>query len=107
MEIVRSDQSECWSYSYPFDRRICREETQRKALLLHKRSHLNTYYANGYDIKNFGNLKAVDEAYHERDISDKIILKQKKVENLKAHFKAINIEIEETANALLSRINKL
>jgi hypothetical protein len=31
----------------------------------------------------------------------------KKVENYKAHFKALNIELEETAVKLLEKINKL
>ena len=47
-----------------------------------------------YGNMNFSNLKAVDEAYHERDISDKIIIKQKKVENLKEMKKISSQQID-------------
>jgi len=48
----------------------------------------------------------IDDAIKAFDVLiEKVNLK--KVENLKAHFKAINIEIEETAKSLLERINKL
>jgi hypothetical protein len=47
-----------------------------------------------YGNMNFSNLKAVDEAYHERDVSDRIILKQKKVENLKEMKKISSQQID-------------
>lgn len=48
----------------------------------------------------------VDEAI---DTFDALIAKinDKKVENKKAHFKAINVELEEKANALIDKINNL
>ncbi|MBK0370773.1 hypothetical protein [Flavobacterium agrisoli] len=40
---------------------------------------------------------------------DNLIAKvnQKNVENKKAHFKQINVELEETANQLIAKINEL
>jgi len=48
----------------------------------------------------------IDEAI---DTFDKLIAKvnDKKVENKKAHYKAINAELEEKGRALIEKINKL
>lgn len=48
----------------------------------------------------------VDEAI---EVFDALIAKvnAKNVENAKAHFKAISIELETTGNALIEKINKL
>jgi hypothetical protein len=47
-----------------------------------------------YGNMNFSNLKAVDEAYEERDISDKQIIKQKNVEVLRENKKVSSQQID-------------
>ncbi|MFK5957769.1 MAG: hypothetical protein QM495_02750 [Lutibacter sp.] len=53
-----------------------------------------------------GTEAIIDEAIIAFDaLIDKINIKD--VENKKAHFKNINLELEEIANALLNKVNKL
>jgi hypothetical protein len=64
-----------------------------------------------YEISTSGKPTAETNALIDEAIAsfDSLIVKvnAKKVENKKAHFKQINIELEQTANQLISKINDL